>query len=126
VSPTPSRPPPYEALERGVALFDAGAYFEAHEAWEEGWRDARGAERALLQGLVQAAAAFHRLSRGSRQGAVTLLGRSVSNLHAGAGAFAAALDVPAVLEALETARRRLEAGEAVGPAPRLRQLPQGT
>lgn len=24
-------------LAEGVALFDAGAFFEAHEVWEEAW-----------------------------------------------------------------------------------------
>ena len=30
---------PVGELARGAALFDAGAYWEAHEAWEEIWRD---------------------------------------------------------------------------------------
>jgi hypothetical protein len=125
VAPAASSLSPRDTLERGRALFDAGAFFEAHEAWEEGWRGASGAERQLLQGLVQVAAAFHRLSRGSRQGALALLGRSLSRLRAGAGAFADELDLPSLLTALETARRRLETEGAAGPAPRLRRLHPG-
>jgi hypothetical protein len=49
------------AVEHGAALFDRGQYFEAHEAWEERWRQSRDAsERLGLQGLIQIAAAFHK------------------------------------------------------------------
>ena len=51
-----------ESLLRGARLFDEGAFFEAHEAWEEHWRrETDAARRTLLQGLIQVAAAFHKL-----------------------------------------------------------------
>ncbi len=51
-----------DPFARGARLFDAGRFFEAHEAWEERWRVATDrAERDLLQGLIQVAAAFHKL-----------------------------------------------------------------
>jgi predicted metal-dependent hydrolase len=51
-----------DAFTRGVQQFDAGAYFEAHEDWEELWRAATDAtERTWLQGMIQVAAALHKL-----------------------------------------------------------------
>ena len=49
-------------VSEGARLFDAGAFFEAHEAWEEHWLVAEDATtRRFLQGLIQVAAAFHKL-----------------------------------------------------------------
>lgn len=46
----------------GARLFDRGLYFAAHEAWEEHWLvETDVMERRLLQGLIQIAAAFHKL-----------------------------------------------------------------
>ena len=55
-------------LSRGRALFDRGAYFEAHEVWEAAWLGERGDTRRPLQGLIQIAAAFYKLSRGDAPG----------------------------------------------------------
>lgn len=48
-------------LHRGVALFNTGEHFAAHEAWETVWRSNRPEPRALLQGMIQAAAALHQI-----------------------------------------------------------------
>ena len=44
-------------LEEGLALYRAGYFWEAHEAWEPLWLAAppNSRERALLQGLIQLA-----------------------------------------------------------------------
>jgi predicted metal-dependent hydrolase len=46
-------------FRRGVALFDAGYYWEAHEAWEALWHaeGRRGATADVLRGLIKLAAA---------------------------------------------------------------------
>ncbi len=49
-----------EALEEAMALFNAGRYWETHEVLEESWHKAEGDTRLFLQGLIQAAAAFHK------------------------------------------------------------------
>jgi Domain of unknown function (DUF309) len=50
------------AFLRGARLFDDGAFFEAHEVWEEHWRGATDeTERRFYQGLIQVAAALHKL-----------------------------------------------------------------
>lgn len=51
-------------FDRAVALFNAGAFYDAHEDWETLWHEAVGAERLWLQGLIQFAAAFVHYSRG--------------------------------------------------------------
>jgi uncharacterized protein len=46
----------------GARLFDEGRFFEAHEVWEAHWLVEKDEMRRLfLQGLIQIAAAFHKL-----------------------------------------------------------------
>jgi hypothetical protein len=62
-----------EALDAARALFDAHLYFEVHELLEPYWRDARGADRETLQGLIQAAVGYQHLANGNLAGARALL-----------------------------------------------------
>jgi predicted metal-dependent hydrolase len=51
-----------EAFVRGARLFDAGAFFAAHEAWEDHWRVEPDLPlRRFFQGFIQIAAGFHKL-----------------------------------------------------------------
>ncbi|MGC8642066.1 MAG: DUF309 domain-containing protein [Isosphaeraceae bacterium] len=54
------------AYLRGVALFNAGYYWEAHEAWEGLWlaQRRRGAIAAVIQGLIKLAAAGVKIREG--------------------------------------------------------------
>lgn len=47
----------------GAALFNAGEYWEAHEAWEPLWLRSAGLERRLLAGVILLAAALHKAHR---------------------------------------------------------------
>ena len=47
-------------LQAGARLFNAGQWWEAHEAWEERWRIATGDERAFIQALILLAAALYK------------------------------------------------------------------
>jgi hypothetical protein len=67
-------------FQRGVALFNAGEYFEAHEVWEELWLAAAGEERTFLQGLIQVAAALHHFGRGNLLGMRSLLAAGLAKL----------------------------------------------
>jgi len=60
---------PSRIFQRGVELFNADAYFEAHEAWEELWVEAEGEERLFLQALIHFAVGCHHRRRGNRIGA---------------------------------------------------------
>lgn len=70
------------AVECGARLFDQGAFFDAHEAWEAHWREASdGVERRAFQGLIQVAAAFHKLLvMHDSESAQRLLGRALDKL----------------------------------------------
>ncbi|MFC7176731.1 DUF309 domain-containing protein [Halosegnis marinus] len=58
-----------DRLRAGVAVFNAGHYHAAHDAWEPPYRDADGPARDFLQGLIQYAAAAHHVTTGNREGA---------------------------------------------------------
>ena len=48
------------AWAAGAALFNAGEYWEAHEAWEPLWLRSVGQGRRLLAGAILLAAALHK------------------------------------------------------------------
>ncbi|HEX6488182.1 MAG TPA: DUF309 domain-containing protein [Candidatus Dormibacteraeota bacterium] len=60
-----------ELLGKGVALFNDGLFWEAHEAWEEAWTpDRHGPDRGFWKGLIQLAAGCLHYTRRNRRGAV--------------------------------------------------------
>jgi uncharacterized protein len=69
-----------EGYRRGIALFNTQYFFDAHEVWEDVWREASGSEKKFLQGLIQVAVAFHHHSTGNLAGACSLLERARKNL----------------------------------------------
>ena len=68
-------------LADGVALFNAGHFFEAHEAWEEVWLHEHGHRRLLLQGLILVAAGWLKRDAGNARGAWTLFSRALARLE---------------------------------------------
>src|SRR5262245_62971947 len=56
----------------GVALFNDGDFFEAHEAWEELWMETTGPEKQFIQGLIQAAVGLCHFCNGNLRGAAKL------------------------------------------------------
>ena len=69
-----------EKFELGVADFNAGRFFEAHEVWEELWLAAAEPEKTFLQGLIQIAAAFHHHGRRNARGTESLLAAGILKL----------------------------------------------
>lgn len=80
-------PPPPERWHesdhylRGIELFNSGAYWEAHEAWEEIWLEADGIQSEFLQGLIQCAAALLKYSRNEPAPARRLYNTATARLH---------------------------------------------
>jgi predicted metal-dependent hydrolase len=72
---------PSEAL-RGIALFNAGEYFEAHEALENAWRAEPGPIRELYQAILQVAVTYYHLQRGNYAGATKVAARCRVKLEA--------------------------------------------
>ncbi|MBV9087083.1 MAG: aminotransferase class V-fold PLP-dependent enzyme [Acidobacteriaceae bacterium] len=68
-------------FREGIALFNAGEFFEAHEALEDVWRESTGEDRRFLQGLVQVAVGLHHHSTGNMEGAQSVLARALENLR---------------------------------------------
>ncbi len=71
----------HKRLIEGVDAFNSARYYDAHEAWEDVWRESIGAERLWLQGLVQVAVALHHASTGNLVGARSVLARALRNLQ---------------------------------------------
>jgi len=63
---------------RGISLFNAGYYWEAHEAWEGLWHahGRKGPVADLLKGLIKLAAAGVKVRQGQRHGVVTHAARA--------------------------------------------------
>jgi hypothetical protein len=69
-------------LERGIAQFNAHDFWHAHESWETLWLAADGHRKQFLQGLIQLAAAYHHVKRGtSPRGAVRLFDAALGRLQ---------------------------------------------
>lgn len=104
-----------DKLQKGLALFNSGKFFEAHEELEDIWREMQGPERRFLQGLIQVAAGFHHHSTGNRTGALSLIGRGAERLDQ-APDFFLGIDLRALRREL---MRWLEALAGDTPPPRL-------
>ena len=62
---------------QGLRLFNAGEYFEAHEALEDAWNAEAGKVRELYRGILQIAVVYLHVTRGNYPGAVKVYGRSL-------------------------------------------------
>ena len=97
--------------------------FQAHEVFEDMWKQRRaagGADTAMWQGLAQVCVGLTHLQRGNRTGAVTLLRRGAANLAEFAEAPPAGVPVSAVVAWAKATADAVEEGttDAVPPAPR--------
>jgi uncharacterized protein len=61
---------------KGIAYFNACEFFEAHETWEELWKNYSGPLRLFYKGLIQAAVALHHFGNGNIRGARKVYGSS--------------------------------------------------
>lgn len=106
-------------FRRGITLFNAAEFFEAHEVWEELWLKESGTEKMFLQGLIQVAAAFHHHLRENSRGRHSLLAAGLEKLerfpdeHRGIA-----------LEKLRTGARSWLQSPSGGPKGRLAKLPR--
>jgi hypothetical protein len=85
------------ALAAGLAAYERGDFFEAHEDLEPAWMGTDDvAQRALLQGLIKVAAAYVHDVRGNPRGIARNLEGARLLLTEGAGGAGAAVDVGGV------------------------------
>ena len=60
-----------DLLAEGIALFNSGRYWDAHEVWERDWMpDRKGPDSGFYKGLIQVAAGCLHYTRRNRRGAV--------------------------------------------------------
>ncbi len=108
---------------RGIALFNAARFFDAHEALEDLWREAEGRRKLFLQALIQVAVGLHHQQRGNRVGARSLLARAGKKLAACPAVYGG-LDVAGLRRALTRWQQALAAEAPLPPLPRLRRAPK--
>ena len=99
-------------LRAAAALFDAGLGFEVHELLEPHWARAIGAEREILQGLIQIAVGYQHLANGNLRGARALLEEGSARL---AGRRLADLDLDPFARAVAASCSRLDLEPGVVP-----------
>jgi hypothetical protein len=90
-------------LTAGAENFNARRFWEAHESWEEIWLVAQSDAEQFLQGLIQVAAAYHHLQRGTFRGGVRLFDSGLRRLSPFAELYCG-VDRAAVEEAARTHR----------------------
>jgi predicted metal-dependent hydrolase len=99
-APDPSIVP--RCYERGLALARGGAFFEAHEAFEEAWRACAESERDFFQGLVHVVVSAYQRDRGKTVAQERQRVKALRRLAAFAPVHRG-LDVALLLAALERA-----------------------
>lgn len=123
--PDPARPlassaPDVDAaLARGLVALEAGAWFAAHEAFEDAWRALHdGPARLAAQALVHAATARELSRRGRPDGARRQAGKAHARAALGAPALGPVTDVAATVArtlAAEPGARGPGADDGAGP-----------
>lgn len=88
----------------GIACFNAGEFFQAHERWEEVWHLVDGPKRRFYQGLIQCAVALEHYRRGNWRG-VRSLARSYPGKFAGLPAVFLGLEIEPFLNQMRQVLR---------------------
>ena len=68
-------------LIAGATHFNERRFWDAHESWEVIWLEAETDADQFLQGLIQVAAAYHHVQRGTFRGAVRLFDAGLRRLE---------------------------------------------
>ncbi len=104
-----------DRLAQAHHLFAAGLFFEVHEVLEPAWLEAQGDSKARLQGLIQAAVAWHHFEASNARGAASLA-RAASDKLRGSPAVWHGFGMEEVATAISRWADWLESG-ACGDAP---------
>jgi len=108
-------------LQRGIALFNQGEYFQCHEVLEERWAPERGPRRLFLQSLIHVAVGFHHGQRGNPAGAVRQLRKGLRKLGAYLP-FWESVDTARLDREVRLVLEQIEAGETVSTYPQIQVL----
>lgn len=70
-----------QRLAKGIKLFNSGQYFDAHESWEELWRETKPPSRQLFyQSLIHAAVGFYHLENENISGGLAQLRKALKKI----------------------------------------------
>lgn len=107
----------------GIALYEAGFFWEAHEAWEPVWMHAppNSRARALMQGLIQLANGCLKLRMGRPGAADRLLLLAEQHLSEAGADPLMGLDATALRAEIDAFRRAPEATASGRPSLDLKQ-----
>lgn len=70
-----------DIFKRGIEEFNTLSFFEAHDSWEELWRETTGSERRFYQALIQISVGFYHLRNGNYKGSASQFGKGLSKLE---------------------------------------------
>lgn len=103
-------------LRAGIAIYNAGGYHAAHDAWEDHWLDLKSGtdDERFLHGLIQFTAAVFHARNGNWSGA-TGLAESGREYLAGLGVAYRGVDIAPVRDFLRTLARDPEVIERGPP-----------
>ena len=69
------------ALAEGLACYARADYFNAHEYWEELWRQSQGEQKHLLQAHIHLAVGLCHEQRGNSRGALAQMRKAIAHLE---------------------------------------------
>lgn len=101
-----------QELQAGVDQFNSHDFWHAHESWEALWLPSTGDERRFLQGLIQLAAAYHHVQRGTFRGGIRLFDAALTKLEGFPDGYSG-IDRGNAVEAARRHRMRIAAGETI-------------
>jgi predicted metal-dependent hydrolase len=90
----------------GIEHFNKCDFFEAHEVWEDLWKDTEGPTRNFFKGLIHVAVCLHHFGNGNIRGAKKLYLSSRGYLQPYGPQFKG-LDIEKLLSQLETCCREI-------------------
>ena len=65
----------------GISLFNNREFYDAHESWEELWLEYHLPDKKFIQALIQLTVAYYHLSTGNKNGALSLLNKSLDKME---------------------------------------------
>ncbi len=70
-----------DLFRKGIEEFNTRSFFEAHDTWEELWRETSGPDRLFYQGLIQTAVGLYHMTNGNLRGARSQFGKALDKLE---------------------------------------------
>ena len=76
-----------QLVKDGISYFNNERFWECHEALEGAWKQSKGEEKELIQGLILVAAALVHYQKAEDDICLSVLGRALEKLHDKSGQY---------------------------------------